>query len=37
MNFGLFAINLPWQIFDILISFRMAALINFEAVTLSNF
>ena len=35
-NFGSFAINLPWQFFDIMITFRMAAFINFEAVTSSN-
>ena len=28
-----FAVNLPWQVFDILISFKMAAFINFEGVT----
>ena len=30
---GLFAVNLPWQFFDIVISFKMAALIDFEVVT----
>ena len=36
-NFGQFAVNLPWQFFYILISFKMAAFMNIEAVTLSNF
>ena len=36
-NFGQFSVNLPWQFFDTLIIFKMAAIINFEAVTSSNF
>ena len=32
MKFGQFAVNLQWQYFDILISFKMAAFINFEVV-----
>ena len=37
MNLRQFAVNLPWQYFDILISFKVAASINFEVVTSSNF
>ena len=36
-DFGQLATNLPWQFFDALITFKMAAFINFEAVTSSNF
>ena len=35
-NFRQFAVNLPWQHFDTLINFKMAAFINFEAATASN-
>ena len=31
-NFRQFAVNLPWQSFDTLITFKMTAFINFEAV-----
>ena len=34
---GQFVVNLSWQFFEILISFNMAAFIDFEAVTSSNF
>ena len=36
-NLGQFAVNLPWQFFDIVIGFTMAAFIDFEVVTSSNF
>ena len=36
-NLGFFAINLPWQFIDILISFKLVAFIKFEAMTSSNF
>ena len=31
------AVNLPWQFFDIVISFKMAAFNDLEVVTSSNF
>ena len=34
-NFGQFAVNLPWQVFDILVSIEMAAFSFLEAVTSS--
>ena len=36
-NLEQFAVNLPWQFFDIVIGFTMAAFIDFEVVTSSNF
>ena len=36
-DFWYFTVTLPWQIFDSSISFKMAAFINVEAMTSSNF
>ena len=35
-DFEQFAVNLPWHFLYVLINFKMAVLINFEAVTSSN-
>ena len=35
-DFEQFAVNLLWHFIYVLINFKMAALINFEAVTSSN-
>ena len=32
-NFEQFDVNLPWQFYDVLISFKIAAFVDFEAVT----
>ena len=36
-NFERFAVNLPWQLFDIFVSFKVAVCIDFEIMTSSNF
>ena len=36
-NFESFDVNLPWQFSNALISFKMTAFVDFEAVTASKF
>ena len=35
-HFELFDLNLPWQFADVLIGFKMAAFVDFEALTSSD-